>query len=106
MHIQTKMMGHTTGEPTSMLLSFRRKRLLDIDRKNTPFVQAFSDHTHARMMNVGIRGTRLGGLKTSLLGVQNRLIQLFLEISELAVGRERARDIGRIQAIDFHTGIN
>ncbi len=50
MHIQTKMMGHTTGEPTAMLLSFRRKLILDIDWKNAPIMQTLGDHTHARMM--------------------------------------------------------
>ena len=89
-----------------MLLTGGGERLLHVDRQNAPFVQAFGDHTHAGMMDVGIRGTWLGRLETGLLGVQHGLIQPLLKVGEPTIGRERTGDVGGIQAVDFHAGID
>ena len=106
MHVKPEVVRHAAGEPTAVLLAFGRQRFLDVHRQQPPVVQALRDHAHAGVMDVGVRGARLGGLEAGLLGVQHRLVEPALEIGELAVGRERAGDVGRVQAVDLHTGID
>ena len=106
MHVKPQMVRDTASKPTTMLLSLRGQGFLNGDLQNAPLVQALGDHAHARMMDIRIRGTRLRGFETGLLGVQHRLIQLALQRCELAVDRESARDVSRVQAIDLDTSID
>ena len=106
MHVKPQMVRNTASKPTTMLLSLRGQGFLDGDLQNAPLVQALGDHAHARMMDIRIRGTRLRGFETGLLGVQHRLIQLALQGRELAVHREGTGDVRRVQAIDLDTSID
>ena len=69
-------------------------------------MQPFGDHAHAGMVDVGVGRARLRGFEPGLLRVEHSLVQLLLEIGELAVRRERARDVGGVQRIDFHAGVD
>ena len=106
MHIKTQMVSHTTGEPTTVLLSLQGERLLNAHRQQTPVVQTLGDHAHASVMDVRVGGTRLGSLEAGLLRVQHCLIQALLEVGELAIGREGTGDVGRVQGIDLDAGVH
>ena len=69
-------------------------------------MQALGDHTHARMVDVGVGRARFGRFEAGLLRVEHRLVELLLEVGELAVGGECARDVRRVERIDLHAGVD
>ena len=106
MHVQTQMMGHAAGEPTTMLLAFGGEGLLHAHRQQTPLVQTLGDHAHAGVMDIAVRGTHLRRLETGLLRIEHGLVQTLLQVGELAVRRERTGDVGGVQGIDLDAGIH
>ena len=106
MHVQTQMVRAAAGMPTAVLLALGGERLLHAHRQDAPVVQTLGQHAHAGVVDVRIGGAHLRGLETGGLGAQHGLVDVALQLGEMPVDRERAGDVGRVQAVGLHARVD
>ena len=99
------MVAGAVRHPPAMLTTLNRQRNLSRNRQQPPLLQTVSQHLHRGIVNLMELTTRHSDLERRIRSIQHRVIDLRLNLGELAVHRERAGYIGGVQGIVLNTGI-
>ena len=88
-----------------MLTTLNRQRNLSRNGQQSPLLQTMRQHLHRGIVNLMELTARHSDLERRIRSIQHRVIDLRLNLGELAVHRERAGHIGGVQGIVLNAGI-
>src|SRR5690625_202829 len=100
------MVGCSMRHPTTMVLALWSERFFDRNRQEAPLIKMLSQHFHSGIVNISEEHTGFRGVKCSISGSKDRVVNLGLYRAAFTVDRKGPGDIGCVERIRFHTGIN
>ena len=105
MHVQAQVVAGAVRHPAAVLTALNGERNISGNRQQAPLFQAVRQNVHGGLVDLVELGARLSHGECGVGGIQHGVVDLRLNLGELAVHGEGAGHVSGVQGVVLNTGV-